>query len=337
MLAFSLMVSLAAAVPVFADYDPHNLNDFGWRTVSTGGRGSLVFQEEPGGAVMSGYEYWSGDSIYVNLYWREKGYTLAYQDGMYGFVDASYIDWGTNTPSYNPKDLSDYGWRTVSTGGRGNLVFQTEPGGSFMTGHSFADGASIYVNLKWREKGYALAYDNGTYGYVDAGYINWGSGTPSGSYNPNDLSDYGWRTVSTGGRGNLVFQTEPGGSFMTGHSFADGASIYVNLKWREKGYAIAYDNGTYGYVDAGYINWGSGAPSYSYDPKDLSDYGWRTVSTGGRGNLVFQTEPGGSFMNNHSFANGASIYVNLNWRDRGYTMAYDNGTYGYVDAGYISW
>ena len=71
------------------------------------------------------------------------------------------------------KDLSNYGYRTVQEKGRGWLMFQKSPGGKMMRNHSFKDGDQIYVNLTWRKKGYAIAYDNGTYGYVDASYIDW--------------------------------------------------------------------------------------------------------------------------------------------------------------------
>ena len=77
----------------FGSRDPHDLIYFGYRTVNTGGRGDLVFQKEPGGAFLSDYRYGDGSEIYVNLYWREKGYTLAYSNGTYGFVDAGYIIW----------------------------------------------------------------------------------------------------------------------------------------------------------------------------------------------------------------------------------------------------
>ena len=251
--------------------------------------------------------------------------------------------------SYDPHNLSNYAYRTVTTGGRGALVFQTEPAGSFLSDHSFYDGDRIYVNLSFREKGYALAYDNGTYGFVDASYINWseGSTVPSGNtagtytYDPHTITDFVYRTVVTGGRGALVFQTEPGGSFLSDHSFYDGDSIYVNEFYREKGYALAYDKGTYGFVDASYINWNTGsyspAPAPAYDPHTLSDFAYRTVYTGGRGALVFQTEPGGSFLSAHQYYDGDSIYVNLYFREKGYALAYDNGTYGFVDASYISW
>ena len=42
---------------------------------------------------MYDYEYWDGDTIYVNKTWRSDGYAIAYEDGVYGYVDASYIDW----------------------------------------------------------------------------------------------------------------------------------------------------------------------------------------------------------------------------------------------------
>lgn len=75
-----------------------DLSNFGWRTVCEKGRGRLVFQTKPGGKAIPGFKYHDGDSIYVNLYYREtyKGkwtYTLAYMNGTYGYVDASYINW----------------------------------------------------------------------------------------------------------------------------------------------------------------------------------------------------------------------------------------------------
>ena len=336
-----------------AAYDPHTLSDFGYRTVRTGGEGNLVFQTEPGGSVVSGHSYSDGSTIYVNLYWREKGYTLAYDNGVYGYVDAGYIDWSTGGSSsssskYDPHSLSDFGYRTVATGGRGNLVFQTAPGGSLISGHSYTDGSKIYVNLYWRENGYAIAYDNGVYGYVDASYINWSDSSTSGSstYDPHNLSDFGYRTVVTGGKGNLVFQTAPGGSVISGYSYPNGSTIYVNLYWSEKGYTLAYENGVYGYVDVSYIDWnktgtsastGSGTTYYAGDPHDLSSYVYRTVKMGISGTLVFQTEPGGSFMSGHSFQPGEWVYVHPTWREKGYAIAYDNGSYGFVDASYIDW
>ena len=64
-----------------------------YRTVNTKGRGNLVFQDSPNGSFMYDYQYNDGDRIYVNLGWRKDGYAIAYQNGVYGYVDASYIDW----------------------------------------------------------------------------------------------------------------------------------------------------------------------------------------------------------------------------------------------------
>lgn len=315
-------------IPSGPEYD---LSGFGYRTVIIpGNSGSLVFQKSPDGEFMNDYQYNTGDRIYVNIGYRQNGYALAYNNGVYGYVVARYIDWDSESGTDGRFNLSDFGYRTVVTNGKGTLVFQATPNGSFMYDYSYKDGESIYVNLYWRQNGYAIAYSGGTYGYVDAGYINWNN-TSDTRY---DLSDYGYRTVSTGGKGSLVFQSSPNGSFMYDHEFWSGDSIYVNLYWRQNGYAIAYENGTYGYVDASYINWSGG----SGDKYDLSNYGYRAVKTkGGDDTLVFQTSPDGSFMYDYTYWNGDSIYVNLYWRSDGYAIAYKNGTYGYVDAKYINW
>lgn len=238
-----------------AEYD---LSNFGYRTVRISGPGTLVFQSSPNGAFMNDYQFNNGDAIYVNLSWNQNGYALAYKDGVYGYVDAGFIDWNNSGPSSDGRyELSNYAQRIVNTSGRGMLVFQSAPNGSFMYDYQFGDGNSIYVNLYWRQDGYAIACQNGVYGYVDASYINWNSSvtTDTGSDGRYDLSNYAYRTVSTRGRGSLVFQSSPNGSFMYDYDYSEGSEIYVNLNWRQEGYAIAYRNGTYGYVDASYISW----------------------------------------------------------------------------------
>ena len=335
--AVLLILTLLFTIPVLASSDRFDLDNYGYRTVVTNGKGALVFQNSPDGTFMNDYQYNDGDRIYVNLDWRQDGYAIAYQNGTYGYVDAKYIDWGSSSYSggSSKKNLSNYGYRTVNTGGRGNLVFQSSPNGSFMNDYQYSDGEQIYVNLDWRSEGYAIAYEDGVYGYVDASYIDWGGSSYSGSGKKN-LSNYGYRTVDTGGRGALVFQSSPNGSFMNDYQYRDGERIYVNLDWRSDGYAIAYEDGVYGYVDASYIDWGSSSYSSS-SKKNLSNYGYRTVATDGRGNLVFQSSPNGSFMNDYQYRDGDLIYVNLNWRQDGYAIAYEDGVYGYVDAGYILW
>lgn len=160
-----------------------NLSDFEYLTVSSKGRGSLVFQKSPGGQSIPGHRYYDGDQIYVNIYYRKNGYAVAYDDGVYGYVDASFIDWGNgagvearSTSSAIPaaaKDLDSYSWFTVRSQGRGSLVFQESPGGKSISGHKFYDGDWIYAHPSYRKNGYAVAYDDGVFGFVDASYIDW--------------------------------------------------------------------------------------------------------------------------------------------------------------------
>ncbi len=254
--------------------DKYDLDDYGYRYVDTKGRGSLVFQKAPRGKSIPGFKYYTGDKIYVNLYWRSEGYAMAYEDGTYGYVDASYINWGSGSssssssssasiPSY-VKDLDDFAYRRVRSNGRGSLVFQKAPRGKSMSGHRFYDGDWIYVNVDYRKEGYAVAYEDGEYGYVDASYIDWSSSKSSSSSSSSssgipssakNLSNFEWREVDSDGRGSLVFQKAPRGKSMSGHKFYDGDWIYVNVNYRKEGYAIAYEDGEYGYVDASYIDW----------------------------------------------------------------------------------
>lgn len=172
---------------------------------------------------------------------------------------------GSSTIPSSAKDLSDYEYLTVSSKGRGSLVFQQSPGGKSISGHKYYDGDQIYVNIYYRKNGYAVAYDNGVYGYVDASYIDWGNGQgvegrSTSSSIPaaaKDLDVYDWFTVRSHGRGSLVFQEKPGGKSIKGHKFYDGDSIYVHPDYRKSGYAVAYDNGVFGFVDASYIDWNS--------------------------------------------------------------------------------
>ena len=186
-------------------------------------------------------------------------------NGTTGWVSSKYTELtGGDVVQDDKFDLSGFGYRTVEINGSGSLVFQREPRGEFMSGYSYRDGDQIYVNLDWRQDGYAIAYENGVYGYVDAQYINWsGSNTQSSSAQSNnrdldyakDLSNYDYRMVDSQGRGSLVFQKEPRGKSIKGFKYYTGDWIYVNVDWRKEGYAMAYEDGTYGYVDASYIAW----------------------------------------------------------------------------------
>ena len=204
---------------------------------------------------MSEYSFSDGDRIYVNLDWREDGYAIAYKNGDYGYVDASYIDWGSDSRgSDDVHDLDNFVYRTVRTRGQGALVFQKRARGAFMNDYKYYDGDEIFVNEYYREDGYALAYKNGTYGYVDASYIDW-SYDDDYDDDVHDLDNFDYRYVDIDNGGALVFQKKPRGEFLYSYKYYDGDRIFVNVDYREKGYALAYRNGVYGYVDASYIDW----------------------------------------------------------------------------------
>ena len=93
----ALLIVISAITPVALASDKYDLSNFGWRYVDSKGRGSLVFQKAPRGKSMKGHKFYTGDQIYVNLNYRENGYGIAYEDGEYGYVDASYIDWGSGS------------------------------------------------------------------------------------------------------------------------------------------------------------------------------------------------------------------------------------------------
>ena len=68
-------------------------------------------------------------------------------------------------------NLSNYAYKTVSVPLGTLLVMQESPGGAFMS-TSYTNGQSIFVNMRYAENGYLLAYKNGVYGYVDMNYVN---------------------------------------------------------------------------------------------------------------------------------------------------------------------
>jgi hypothetical protein len=69
----------------------HNLNNFTYRTVVNLPIGTyLQMQATPNGPFMS-QMYNNGESIFVNKFFSEAGYLLAFRNGIYGFVDARYV------------------------------------------------------------------------------------------------------------------------------------------------------------------------------------------------------------------------------------------------------
>lgn len=69
----------------------HNLANYVYKTVCNLPAGTcLVMQSSPGGPAM-GVQYFNGNQIFVHKNFWENGYFLAYQNGIYGFVDARYV------------------------------------------------------------------------------------------------------------------------------------------------------------------------------------------------------------------------------------------------------
>lgn len=256
-------ILLCSVMPAMAASDKYDLANFGWCYVDSKGRGSLVFQRAPRGKSMPGHKFYTGDQIYVNLYYRESGYGIAYENGEYGYVDASYIDWGSEGSYGGYPDERASGWRLDYLGD-----YYVVNCSEWVSLREHADSASqrlLRVPLGARVTDvYDTIFDfylcdyNGETGFIMKKYLSpyrQGGGSSSSKDSRYDLSQYEYRRVSSKGRGSLVFQRSPKGSFMSGFKYYDGDWIYVNVNWRSQGYAIAYEDGTYGYVDASYIAW----------------------------------------------------------------------------------
>ena len=181
-------------------YGCYHMGDFGCD--SAGSRGDLygfvegiLYEEAYKGSLSLGFAEWTGDGFSVTKlhegsYGRDADPPTipdlsAYYDssrllneitGFEELHDGTYVQKKSSSSSGDKFDLDNYAYRSVTTtDSKGALVFQSEPNGSFMFDYEFWDGDDIYVNLDWRQDGYAIAYRDGVYGYVDAGYIDWDS------------------------------------------------------------------------------------------------------------------------------------------------------------------
>ena len=252
-----------------AGVDKYDLSLYEYRQVAEKGRGSLVFQDSPRGSSIKGFKYHDGDWIYVNVKWRQDGYAMAYESGTYGYVDASYIDWGysksipffPSTSQYPDERCSN--WQLYYIG-ECYVVNCNE----WVSLREHADTSSYRLakvplgarvtNCYDTSFNFYLCEYRGEMGFIQKRYLS--SVRPRPTQKPKqvdryDLSLYEYRQVASKGRGSLIFQKAPRGSFIKGFKYYDGDWIYVNVKWRSEGYAMAYENGTYGYVDASYIDW----------------------------------------------------------------------------------
>ncbi len=69
----------------------HNLKNFVNRTVVGLPSGTcLQMQSCPDGPFLP-VMYYEGNNIFVNAFFMQEGYLLAFKDGMYGFVDGGYV------------------------------------------------------------------------------------------------------------------------------------------------------------------------------------------------------------------------------------------------------
>ena len=72
--------------------DVHNLAYFVPHVVDHLPEGTcLVMQVSPQGAVIPGHRFYNGDEIWVHGRYWEGGCFLAFDDGIYGYVDAQYV------------------------------------------------------------------------------------------------------------------------------------------------------------------------------------------------------------------------------------------------------
>ncbi|MBR1558943.1 MAG: SH3 domain-containing protein [Clostridia bacterium] len=150
-----------------------NLSNFEYRRVASNGRGSLVFQKAPRGKSMSGHKFYDGDWIYVNVNYRKDGYSIAYENGEYGYVDASYIDWGSSS-SYS--GYSSSGRNVYARYGDTNV--RTGPGlGYASLGTLFKGEGAVYQNeMRYDDRGVAWYRVRwaGQYGWVSSRYTEIG-------------------------------------------------------------------------------------------------------------------------------------------------------------------
>ena len=69
----------------------HNLKNYVYKTVANLPMGTcLQMQTTPNGAFMSTM-YYNGEPIFVNGFFSQSGYLLAFKNGIYGFVDSRYV------------------------------------------------------------------------------------------------------------------------------------------------------------------------------------------------------------------------------------------------------
>ena len=166
---------------------------------------------------------------------------------------------------------------------------------------------------------YVLAYKNGTqmYGYFRGEYLSMNGAPFGGSAVVNTLKN-------GGNGGSLNLRAEPSGKGAILARIPNGTTVQVCLQG-SKWWQVSY-NGSYGFVDSGFLGQGGVQP----DPQ----YGNATVQTGNGGKLNLREQPNPNARVLGQFMNGTSLYV----LERGAEWSYVqiNGQKGYMMTRYLS-
>lgn len=206
----------------------YRMGGFGCDATGSGGdlygyREGILYEEAYKGSVSLGVAEWTGQGFSVQTLYEgtyDQNGTMPTIPDLYNYYDAgrlleemtgfqeltagTVVQKSSTAPADDKFDLNRFAYRTVITDGPDDaLVFQTEPYGDFMFDYQFWTGDQILVNTDWRQDGYAIAYQDGVYGYVDAGYIIWDNESTAPSQG-NDLEWYRTYNRFTGDDGSVM-------------------------------------------------------------------------------------------------------------------------------------
>ena len=201
----------------------------------------------------------------VEAYYFDSQFTECYYNGIHGYILSTYLSNGSN--GTQSSSSSSYLGKKYVVNCKEFVTLRKYADTKAPTVTKVAKGQQ--VDAYYYNGAFCECYYNGLKGYILSQYLGDSPNRDTAPVNPEktvkpnptkqdnryDLNQYEYLPVVEKGRGALVFQKTPRGSFMKKHKFYDGDYVYVNVNWRQNGYAIAYEDGEYGYVDASYIDW----------------------------------------------------------------------------------
>ena len=292
----------------------------------------------------------------VEAYYYNSQFAECYYSGMHGYILTTYLSIGNGTAS---SQSSDYMGKRYIVNCNEFVTLRQYADRSAPTVTKVAKGQQ--VDAYYYDGTFCRCFYNGLEGYILSVYL---SDAPYGGTPTTPHSD----STQPAGANSYYVPGEPMGTMwvvncrewvsMWEYASKDAPRITtvplgasVEATWYNYDFAECEYRGYTGYILLSYLSKTKGSEIYGggktntsskytntdNSAKDLSNYDYRQVVEYGRGALVFQKSPKGSFMKNFKYHDGDWIYVNLNWRKDGYAIAYENGTYGYVDASYIDW